>query len=132
MNAKIDRYIAWRLKPTGFISETEFPQPSFPYNYLITMDGELVRETLHVDAVTDYRPNYVSWLAELSDGSWVLHREDGPAHIEARTEISGSFLDDSHEEVIGAGWATWYLNGNRVDPFTKGMAPLVQLSVIEL
>lgn len=128
----IERYIKWRNRPKGWIFESEFPQASFPGDYLLTMDGDLIRETYREDAVRDYRPNFVDWVTELSDGSWVLHREDGPARILAQTEISGTYFDDNQAPVIGAGWAYWFIQGIEVPPFAAGMAPLIELSVTDL
>ncbi len=134
MSDSAARYIAWRSavgRNPGWIVETEYPQPMWPSDFIVTTDGDLARETLHVEALRDYRPNYVNWFTELSDGSWVLHREDGPAQILAQTENVGSW-EDGYTSVIGAGACTWWLYGKLVDSFNQVEAPLILLGLTEL
>ncbi len=135
MTTEVERYIAWRLwkdAKSAFMTESEFPPLSFPGDYLITSDGELVLETLQSEAVRDYQPNFVNHYIELSDGSWVLHREDGPAMLSAMPAMAGSWFDDTYCEVIGAGSYQWYLYGEHVDSFRPEQVALVLLSITDL
>lgn len=130
-----ERYTAWRIadnKANSFIIESEYPQAHFPNDYLVSTVGNLVTISFKPEAVRDYRPNFVQYNVEQPDGSWVTHREDGPAWMCSQPATTGSWLEDTLQPVIGAGSHVWYLYGEEVEKFKPEQIPLILLSLTEL